>query len=195
MKLILATENAGKIREFREILAPMGIEAVPQRELGLDLQVEENGSSFEENAYLKAHAAFQAAGMAAVADDSGLCVQALGGAPGLYSARYGGGKAWIDSQKVEYLLQQMRGEKDRRAKFVCALVCLLPDQRKIAVRGECPGTILIRAEGDGGFGYDPIFVPDGWDQSFAQLGPQVKNRISHRARALQAFREELQKVC
>ena len=192
MKLILATGNKGKVREFREILEPLGYEIVPQSELGLTLDVEETGSTFEENALLKASAVLQATGHAAVADDSGLCVDALGGAPGVHSARYGGGKAWTDQQKYEYLLQQMEGVSDRRARFVSAIVCLFPDGSRITVRGECPGRILTAAAGAAGFGYDPVFAPDGYDESFGQLGPEVKNRLSHRARALAALREKLE---
>ncbi len=191
MKLILATGNKGKVREFREILEPLGYEILSQGELGLDLDVEETGETFEDNALLKASAVLQATGHAAVADDSGLCVEALNGAPGVHSARYGGGKAWTDKQKYEYLLEQMKGVADRRAKFVSAIVCLFPDGEKIAVRGECPGRILEAPAGDAGFGYDPVFAPEGYDASFGQLGQEVKNTLSHRARALAALRERL----
>ena len=192
MRLILATGNKGKVREFREILEPLGYEIVPQSELGLRLDVEETGGTFEENAFLKANAVLQATGQAAVADDSGLCVDALDGAPGVHSARYGGGKAWTDRQKYEYLLRQMEGETDRRAKFVSAIVCLFPDGSRLSVRGECPGRILDAPMGSAGFGYDPVFAPEGYDESFGQLGPEVKNRLSHRARALAALREKLE---
>ncbi len=192
MKLILATGNKGKIREFRQILEPLGYEIVSQSELGLKPDVEETGETFEENAFLKANAVLQATGHAAVADDSGLCVDALDGAPGVHSARYGGGKAWTDQQKYEYLLQQLEGVSDRRARFVSAIVCLFPDGSRIDVRGECPGRILTAAAGTAGFGYDPVFAPDGYDESFGQLGPEVKNRLSHRARALAALREKLE---
>ena len=192
MKLILATGNKGKVREFREILEPLGYEIVPQSELGLKLDVEETGETFEENAFLKANAVLQATGCAAVADDSGLCVDALDGAPGVHSARYGGGKAWTDQQKYEYLLKQLEGVAGRSARFVSAIVCLFPDGGRIDVRGECPGRILTAAAGAAGFGYDPVFAPDGYDESFGQLGPEVKNRLSHRARALAALREKLE---
>ena len=191
MKLILATGNKGKVREFREILEPLGCEILSQGEMGLDLDVEETGETFEENAFLKADAVLKAIGHAAVADDSGLCVEALNGAPGVHSARYGGGKAWTDKQKYEYLLDQMKGVTDRRAKFVSAIVCLFPNGERIAVRGECPGRILEAPAGDAGFGYDPVFAPEGYDESFGQLGPEVKNTLSHRARALAALAERL----
>lgn len=191
MKLILATGNKGKLREFKEILEPLGYEILSQGELGLDLDVEETGETFEENAFIKANAVLNATGHAAVADDSGLCVEALGGAPGVHSARYGGGKAWTDKQKYEYLLEQMEGVADRRAKFVSCIVCLFPNGERIAVRGECPGRILDAPAGDAGFGYDPVFAPEGYDASFGQLGQEVKNTLSHRARALAALRERL----
>ena len=191
MKLILATGNKGKLRELKEILEPLGYEILSQGELGLDLDVEETGETFEENAFLKADAVLQATGHAAVADDSGLCVEALGGAPGVHSARYGGGKAWTDKQKYEYLLEQMEGVADRRAKFVSCIVCLFPNGERIAVRGECPGRILDAPAGDAGFGYDPVFAPEGYDASFGQLGQEVKNTLSHRARALAALAERL----
>ena len=191
MKLILATGNKGKVREFKEILEPLGYEILSQGELGLDLNVEETGETFEENAFLKADAVLKATGHAAVADDSGLCVEALGGAPGVHSARYGGGKAWTDKQKYEYLLDQMKGVDDRRAKFVSCIVCLFPNGERIAVRGECPGRILETPAGDAGFGYDPVFAPEGYDKSFGELGQEVKNTLSHRARALAVLRERL----
>lgn len=191
MKLILATGNKGKLREFKEILEPLGYEILSQGELGLDLDVEETGETFEENAFIKANAVLNATGHAAVADDSGLCVEALGGAPGVHSARYGGGKAWTDKQKYEYLLEQMEGVADRRAKFVSCIVCLFPNGERIAVRGECPGRILTAPAGDAGFGYDPVFAPEGYDASFGQLGQEVKNTLSHRARALAALAERL----
>ena len=191
MKLILATGNKGKLREFKEILEPLGYEILSQGELGLDLNVEETGETFEENAFLKAGAVLKATGHAAVADDSGLCVEALGGAPGVHSARYGGGKAWTDKQKYEYLLDQMKGVTDRRAKFVSCIVCLFPNGERIAVRGECPGRILLAPAGDAGFGYDLVFAPEGYDESFGELGQEVKNTLSHRARALAALRERL----
>ena len=192
MKLILASGNKGKLREFKEILEPLGVEIVSQAEAGCDLDVAETGDTFEENAYLKASAICAATGLPAVADDSGLCVDALDGAPGVLSARNGGGKAWTDQQKYEYLLEQMRGRTDRSAKFVSCICCVFPNGDTLRARGECPGRILEAAAGSQGFGYDPVFAPDGYDASFGQLGPEVKNAISHRARALARFRKELE---
>ena len=192
-RFILASGNKGKLREFREILEPMGIEIVSQAEAGFDMDVEETGDTFEENAWLKASAICAAAGLPAVADDSGLCVDALGGAPGVYSARFGGGKSWTDEQKYMYLLEKLVGVRDRRAKFVSCICCVFPGGDVLRARGECPGHILEAPVGSGGFGYDPVFRPDGYEGSFASLGEDVKNRISHRARALAAFSKELEK--
>ncbi len=189
MKLILASGNRGKLREFREILELLGIEIISQREAGFHQDVEETGETFEANARIKAAAVLKATGLPALADDSGLCVDALGGAPGVRSARFGGGKSWTDEQKYMYLLEKLAGERDRRAKFVCCISCLFPDGTAITARGECHGRILDGPEGTGGFGYDPVFCPEGYDSSFASLGEDVKNSISHRARALAAFRE------
>lgn len=191
MKLILATGNKDKLREFREILEPKGIEIVSQAEMGLALDVEETGETFEDNAWLKASAVMERTGLPAVADDSGLCVDALDGAPGVRSARFGGGKAWTDKQKYEYLLEKLQSVSDRSARFVCAICCVFPNGDVLRARGECPGRILRSPAGEDGFGYDPVFAPDGYEQSFAQLGEQ-KNTLSHRARALARFCEELE---
>ena len=196
MILVLASNNAGKLREFREILAPLDITVVPQNAVGADFEVNETGDTFEENAYLKASSVVSFSHFPVVADDSGLCVDALDGAPGVHTARFGGGKDWTDEQKYEYLLEKMQGVSDRSARFVSALCCILPGGRILRVRGECAGRILTEPmRGECGFGYDPVFCPDGYDQSFAVLGEDIKNRISHRARALAAFREELEKIC
>lgn len=196
MTIVLASNNAGKLREFREILAPLDITVVPQSAVGADFEVNETGETFEENAYLKASSVVSFSSFPVVADDSGLCVTALDGAPGLNTARFGGGKDWTDQQKYEYLLEVMKDKTDRTAKFVTAICCTLPGGRILRTRGECPGRILPEPMvGDGGFGYDPVFCPEGYDQSFAVLGQNVKNQISHRARALAAFRKELEKLC
>ena len=193
MTFILASNNKGKYLEFRQILEPLGISVVPQAVAGIDFEVNETGDTFEENAYLKASTIAQMTRFAAVADDSGLCVDALDGAPGVHSARFGGGKAWTDEQKYRYLLERLEGVADRGAKFVSCICCVLPDGRMITARGECPGRILTEPRGGAGFGYDPVFAPEGYEQSFGELGQEVKNTISHRARALAAFREELEK--
>ena len=194
MKLILASNNANKLREFRSLVADMDIELLSQKEAGCDFEVEETGTTFEENAYLKASAVTEATGIAAVADDSGLCVDALGGEPGIYSARYGLGHAASDEERYRYLLQKMEGVKDRSARFVCCICCTFPDGSVIRSRGECEGEILLAPKGQNGFGYDPVFHPLCLDKSMAELSPEEKNAISHRGKALRAFIEELRKL-
>lgn len=190
---ILASNNQGKYREFKAILEPLGFSLVPQAVAGVDFEVNETGETFEENAYLKASAVAQFTRFPAIADDSGLCVDALGGAPGVHSARFGGGKDWTDEQKYRYLLEKLEGAADRSARFVSCICLVTPDNRIVAARGECPGRIAEAPAGNGGFGYDPVFIPDGYDEPFGVLGTDVKNRISHRARALEAFRAELER--
>ena len=190
MTLILASNNRGKYNEFKTLFEGRDVNLVPQLVAGVNFEVNETGETFAENAYLKASTVYEYTHFGAIADDSGLCVEALDGAPGLHSARFGGGKEWTDRQKYEYLLQLLRGEQNRRAKFVTEICCVLPGGKILRAVGECPGRILTEPRGDGGFGYDPVFAPDGYDQSFAELGTEEKNKISHRARALRAFWEE-----
>ena len=194
MKLILASNNANKLKEFRSLVADLDIELLSQKEAGCDFEVEETGTTFEENAYLKASAVTEATGIAAVADDSGLCVDALGGEPGIYSARYGLGHAASDEERYRYLLQKMEGVADRSAHFVCCICCTFPDGSVIRSRGECEGEILLAPKGQNGFGYDPVFHPLCLDKSMAELNPEEKNAISHRGKALRAFIEELRKL-
>ena len=164
MILVLASNNAGKLREFREILAPLDITVVPQSAVGADFEVNETGDTFEENAYLKASSVVSFSHFPVVADDSGLCVDALDGAPGVHTARFGGGKDWTDEQKYEYLLEKMQGVTDRGARFVSAICCILPGGRILRTRGECPGRILTAPmKGECGFGYDPVFCPEGYE--------------------------------
>ena len=190
---ILASNNQGKYREFKAILEPLGFSLVPQAVAGVDFEVNETGETFEENAYLKASTVAQYTRFPAIADDSGLCVDALGGAPGVHSARFGGGKDWTDEQKYRYLLEKLAGAEDRSAKFVSCICLVMPDGRTITARGECPGRIAEEPAGNGGFGNDPVFIPAGYDEPFGVLGTDVKNKISHRARALEAFRAELER--
>ncbi len=194
MKLILASNNANKLKEFRSLVADLDIELLSQKEAGCDFEVEETGTTFEENAYLKASAVTEATGIAAVADDSGLCVDALGGEPGIYSARYGLGHAASDEERYRYLLQKMEGVEDRSARFVCCICCTFPDGSVIRSRGECEGEILLAPKGQNGFGYDPVFHPLCLGKSMAELNPEEKNAISHRGKALRAFIEELRKL-
>ena len=187
MKLILASNNKNKLREFRQLVKDLPIELISQKEAGCDFEVEETGTTFEENAFLKASAVTNATGCAAVADDSGLCVDALNGEPGIYSARYGLGHEASDTERYQYLLKKLEGIKNRSARFVCCICCTFPDGRVLKSHGECEGEILLRPEGDGGFGYDPVFHPLCTEKGMAQLTPEEKNAISHRGNALRIF--------
>lgn len=194
MTFIIATNNAKKLLELSRILNPLGIRALSAKEAGVSLgEVEETGETFEENARLKARAALDKTGMPALADDSGLMVDALNGEPGVYSARYGGEGA-TDAQKNEKLLKNMENvpKGKRTARFVSAICCLFPDGREIMVRGECEGSIAYAPRGEGGFGYDPVFLVG--ERSYAQLTPEEKDAVSHRGQALRKLSEELKKV-
>lgn len=193
MRLILASNNKNKLREFRQLVEGMDIELLSQSEAGLHLDVEETGTTFEENAYLKAKAVTDALSCAAVADDSGLVVDALGGEPGVYSARYGPGHDASDADRYNYLLNKLGDEKNRSARFVCCICCTMPDGTVLRARGECEGEIMHGPKGDGGFGYDPVFKPDAVECGMAELTPDEKNAISHRGKALRAFAEELKR--
>ena len=192
MRFVLASNNKGKLREMKELLGDLGIEILSQKEAGLDIEVEENGSTFRENAMIKARAACEALGIPAIADDSGLCVDALNGEPGIYSARYGG-EGLDDKEKYRLLLKNMEGKSDRNAQFVCAIVCVMPDGEVIDAWGECPGEILYAPQGDGGFGYDPVFYVPEFARSMAELSMSEKNSISHRGKALREFKIKLEK--
>lgn len=191
MKLVLASKNPKKLKEMREILSHLGVEVCLQSDVGIDVDVEETGTTFEENSLLKAKAVMEASGLPAIADDSGLCVDALGGAPGVYSARYGG-PGLDDEGRYRLLLENMRGQP-RAAKFVSVITCCFPNGDVLTARGECPGTIAFAPMGEGGFGYDPVFFIPGLKKTFAQLTPEEKNAISHRGKALRAFQKELER--
>ena len=191
MKYVLASNNNKKLCELREILADIGVEVLSQSEAGLDLEVEESGITFEENSLLKAKGACDALSLPAIADDSGLCVDILQGAPGVYSARYGGESCYDDVGRCEYLLKNLEDAENRSARFVSCITCVFPNGDVITSRGECEGEILITPRGEGGFGYDPIFLPQGSDKSMAELSAEEKNAISHRGRALQKFINKL----
>ena len=187
MKLILASNNANKLREFRQLVEGLDIELLSQKEAGCNFEVDENGSTFEENAFLKASAVTKTTGLAAVADDSGLCVDALNGEPGIYSARYGAGHASSDRERYEYLLEKLKNTTDRSARFVCCICCTFPDGRILTARGVCEGEILTAPKGSNGFGYDPVFRPLCSYKGMAELTSEEKNAISHRGNALRAF--------
>lgn len=191
MKLILASNNAHKLREFKQILSPLGIEIISQSEAGCNFEVDETGTTFEENAYLKAVAVTEKTGLPAVADDSGLEVDALGGAPGIYSARYTGNHEDTDEDRLNLVLKNLGDNPQRSARFVSCISCTFPNGDRIDTRGECEGTIQDHATGENGFGYDPIFRPEGYDCSMAELTADQKNAISHRGKSLTKFYEEL----
>ena len=193
MELILASNNRKKLAEMRRILAELGVEVISQREAGCDFEVDETGTTFAENAYLKAKAVTDATGKPAVADDSGLMVRALGGAPGIYSARFTGNHDDSDEDRVRFLLKKLDGAADRAAKFVSSICCTFPNGDTLRAEGECRGSILYAPRGENGFGYDPVFLPEGFDRSMAELSPDEKDAISHRGKALGIFKEELKK--
>lgn len=191
MKLVLASRNKKKLVEMQEILSALGVEVVMEADVGVDVDVEETGTTFAENAALKARAVCEASGLPAIADDSGLCVDALNGAPGVYSARYGG-EGLDDVARYKLLLENMRGQLDRRCGFVSAICCVFPNGDELTALGECRGTLAYAAKGENGFGYDPIFFVPEMKKTFAQLTADEKNEISHRGKALRAFKEQLE---
>ena len=184
--IVLATHNLGKAREFSRLLELSDITVKTLADFGVDRVPKETGSTFLENARIKAKAAMKATGMPSLADDSGLCVDALGGAPGVYSADYGGPAA-PPSEKNELLLREMAGKPDRKARFICQLVLLYPDGREVLAEGRCEGEILERPRGSGGFGYDPIFFSTELGHSLAELSPAEKNLVSHRGKAIRSL--------
>lgn len=192
MRLAVATGNPDKLLEFHRILRPLGIETIPLASLGVALDVEENGATFAENALIKARAIYSLTGMPAVADDSGLCVDALGGRPGVYSARYYGADTPYP-QKIAALLGKLKHtqQEQRKARFVCAISCVLTEDLILECSGICTGMIGSAPVGDGGFGYDPVFMLGS--KSFAQLSPAEKDRVSHRGKALRQLSRDLEK--
>jgi len=191
MKWVIASNNAHKIVELREILSGFGLEVLSQAEAGLHFEAEETGKTFAENAFLKAKAACDASGMPAIADDSGLVVDALDSAPGVYSARYGG-EGLDDVGRYELLLKNMENTEHRTARFVSSIACVFPNGDVVRGEGSCEGVILYAPRGSGGFGYDPVFLFPELGLTMAEITPELKNRISHRAHALQQFRLALQ---
>ncbi|MCD7947091.1 MAG: RdgB/HAM1 family non-canonical purine NTP pyrophosphatase [Oscillospiraceae bacterium] len=191
MKLVLASQNPHKLEEMRAILAKLDVSVVLQSELGVSVEVEETGDTFAENARLKAEAVMRATGLPAVADDSGLCVDALCGAPGIYSARYGG-KALDDKGRYLLLLENMAGSIDRRCRFVSAICCAFPNGDAVTAQGICEGTLAYAPQGTEGFGYDPVFFLPERKKTFAELTAEEKNEISHRGIALQKFKHQLE---
>jgi len=190
LNLIVATHNRGKMQEIQELLSGMSVTVRCLSDVDPEFTVVEDGETFAQNAVKKVEAVCTRYGCAALADDSGLCVDALGGAPGVYSARFAGENATYERNNQK-LLELLKDTKDRSARFVCVMALALPGRQTITVEGVCEGTIAEKLSGDGGFGYDPLFVPRGYRDTFAQLGSDIKNRISHRAVALHKMKERL----
>lgn len=185
MKVLLASNNGHKIKEIKEILGDF-FDVVSLREAGVESDPEETGATFEENARIKAVAGMKASGMPCIADDSGLEVFALDGLPGVMSARYAGGHG-DDSANNEKLLRELENASDRSARYVCVICMAFPNGHEIVARGECRGTILKEAHGEGGFGYDPLFFFPQFGKTFAEITAEEKNEVSHRKAALREF--------
>ena len=191
MKFVLASKNPHKLTELQRILGDMNVEVVLESDVGVDIDVEETGETFEENSLLKAKAVMEATGLPAIADDSGLCVTALAGGPGVYSARYGG-EGLSDQERYQLVLNALKGQIDRTAKFVSVVTACFPGGDVLVARGECPGTIAYAPQGENGFGYDPVFFVPALRKTFAQMTAEEKNSISHRGKALEKFKVELE---
>lgn len=195
MKVVLASKNQHKLVEMRDILSAQGVEVVLESDVGVDVDVEETGETFEENAFLKAEAAMKATGLPAVSDDSGLEVDALGGAPGVHSARYTGNHDDSDLDRRKFLMKNLEGEEHRTARFVSAICCVFPNGDVLRARGTCEGRIATYMKGENGFGYDAMFIADGEDRTMAEMTHEEKNEISHRGRALREFARVLKEYC
>ena len=189
-QIVLATGNKGKIREFSEAFSHLSIDCVPVKEVISIEEPEETGTTFMENALLKARYYAKATNRPCLADDSGITVDALNGAPGVYSARYAGHHG-DDQANNEKLICELQGKSDRTGHYVCALALVYPDGREVTAEGYCDGLVQDEPKGDNGFGYDPVFFIPGLKKTFAQLSAQEKNAISHRGRALALFQQKL----
>ena len=196
MKVVLASQNKHKLEEISKITAKFDMELVLQSDLGVQIDVEETGTTFEENSLLKAKAVMEATGLPALADDSGIAVDALNGEPGVYSARYGGDESLDDWGRLLLLLKNTEPVPDgqRQAKFVSVITMVTPEGRVIQARGEIHGELTREARGENGFGYDPIFYYPPLGKTTAELSPEEKNQVSHRAKALKVFYEKLKEA-
>lgn len=193
-KIVAASQNRHKIKEIEAITRAFGMEIVSRDEAGVpDLEIEENGRTFEENSFIKANEIMKLCGQITIADDSGLEVDCLDGAPGVYSARFAGENATDreNNEKLKALIQQVPYEK-RTGRFVSVITIVYPDGEKLAARGEVEGHIVLEEKGENGFGYDPLFVPLGHQITFGEFDPEEKNKISHRANALEKLRQLLE---
>ena len=196
MKVVLASKNKHKLVEISKITEKFGIELVLQSELGVDIDVEETGSTFEENSYQKAEAVMKATGLPALADDSGIAVDALNGEPGIYSARYGFDESLDDWGRLLLLLKNTEHVPDgqRQAQFVCVITLVTPQGQVVQARGEIHGELTRQARGENGFGYDPIFYYPPLGKTTAELSSEEKNQVSHRANALKLFYEKMKEA-
>ena len=196
MKVVLASKNKHKLEDISKITEKFGFELILQSQLGVDIDVEETGTTFEENSFIKAEAVMKATGMAAMADDSGICVDALDGAPGVYSARYGGDESLDDWGRLQLLLKNMEAVPDgeRQAKFVCVITLVTPEGETIQARGEIHGELLREPRGENGFGYDPIFYYPPAGMTTAEMPSAEKNQVSHRGNALKIFNDRLKEA-
>lgn len=192
IKIIFASNNEGKIKEVKQICSDMNVEIISMKEAGIELDIEENGTTFEENALIKAEAIMKVTGQVTIADDSGLEVDYLGGEPGVYSARYMGHDTPYDI-KNQAIIDRLKGveEKDRTARFVCAMAVVFPDGRHFTTRGTMEGIIGYEIKGSNGFGYDPIVYLPQYQKTSAELSPEEKNKISHRGEALEKLKNQL----
>ena len=196
MKVVLASKNPHKLVEINKITEKFGFELVLQSQLGVDIDVEENGTTFEENSFIKADAVMKATGLPALADDSGIAVDALNGEPGIYSARYGFDPSLDDRGRLELLLKNTEQVPDgqRQAQFVCVITMVTPDGQVFQARGEIHGELTREPRGENGFGYDPIFFYPPLGKTTAELSAEEKNAVSHRANALKSFYEKLKEA-
>lgn len=192
MEIVIATNNKGKAKEIKDILKDLNAEIYSLKDKGIDIEIEETGETFEENAFIKAEEIFKLTNSIVVADDSGLEVDVLDGAPGVYSARYAGENA-TDKETYEKLLRVMEGVpyEKRTARFVSVVAVILPDGTKKSLRGECEGVIINEPKGEGGFGYDPVFLVPEYNKTFSELTLEEKNAVSHRGKAFNKLKDFL----
>lgn len=195
-KLVVSTGNQNKIKEIKDILKNLPIEVVSKKDIGLgDLDILEDGTTLEENSIKKAKGLADKIDYMVIADDSGLFVDELNGEPGVYSSRYGGEEG-NDEKNIKKLLKELKDVpiEKRTAKFRAVIALVTEDKEVKVVEGDCKGLIAFESKGENGFGYDPLFIPEGYDKSFAELGEDIKNKISHRAKALENLKIEIQKI-
>ena len=190
MKLLVATNNQGKLKEFNEILGELGITCVSLKDMGISVEVEETGTTFLENALLKAKEIYKIANVPTISDDSGLMVDSLNGEPGVYSARYAGEPS-DDNNNMDKLIGNLKGIKNRTARVKSVIAAVFSEEDILVSEGECEGVIIDEKRGENGFGYDPIFYVESFGKTFAQMSDAEKNSLSHRGNAIRALKEQL----